>query len=565
MAPPRADLVELRVLDGPNLYFPRPAVKLTIAVGGWLDVPEERLETALERVGATGRPGIAGSDQRRRTVARLAARVTWRLATASRVRLAVRSRPGPERDQVVVAFPWRRRGAAEALGREVAPLLHEVGGRRSVDRLLAEAAERVAAAEPGNEPDVPEPEIPVVSVTGTNGKTTTVRLLAHLVRSAGRSVAYSSTDGVYRGDGELIEEGDYSGFGGAARALAEAPDVAVLETARGGILLRGIGVMHNDVAVVTNVSEDHLGLHGIQTIDQLSEVKATITRITRADGWDVLNADDPRVLSMRRVATGRPWLCSLDPWHPAIRDTLADGGRATVPLDGWMTVLEGSSSRPLVQLIDVPVTIAGVSRHNVMNAMQAASAALAIGLPERAVVKGLKTFVTDPERNPGRANLFELDGRVIVVDYAHNEAGMMGFAEICDGLRRAGAEIWLVICAAGDRTDQILHDFGYRAARGSDHLAIAELLRYLRGRERQSTIDRLIAGAKDGGAVEVDVYAHELAGLQGVLARSGRGDVIGVTALGMRTEVFGWLEGAGARRLTPARVKQLVRRAERRP
>lgn len=565
MAPPRADLVELRVLDGPNLYFPRPAVKLTIAVGGWLDVPEERLETALQRVGATGRPGRPGSDQRRRTISRVAARITWRLATASRVRLAVRSRPGPERDQVVVAFPWRRRGAAEALGREVAPLLHEVGGRRSVDRLLAEAAERVAAAEPGNEPDVPEPEIPVVSVTGTNGKTTTVRLLAHLVRSAGRSVAYSSTDGVYRGDGELIEEGDYSGFGGAARALAEAPDVAVLETARGGILLRGIGVMHNDVAVVTNVSEDHLGLQGIQTIDQLSEVKATITRITRADGWDVLNADDPRVLSMRRVATGRPWLCSLDPWHPAIRDTLADGGRATVPLDGWMTVLDGSSSRPLVELIDVPVTIAGVSRHNVMNAMQAASAALAIGLPERAVVKGLKTFVTDPERNPGRANLFELDGRVIVVDYAHNEAGMMGFAEICDGLRRAGAEIWLVICAAGDRTDQILHDFGYRAARGSDHLAIAELLRYLRGRERQSTIERLIAGAKDGGAVEVDVYAHELAGLQGVLARSGRGDVIGVTALGMRTEVFGWLEGAGARRLTPARVKQLVRRAERRP
>jgi cyanophycin synthetase len=565
VAAPRADLVELRVLDGPNLYFPRPAVKLTIAVGGWLDVPEERLETALERVGATGRPGRPGSDQRRRTISRVAARVTWRLAAASRVRLAVRSRPGPERDQVVVAFPWRRRGAAEALGREVAPLLHEVGGRRSVDRLLAEAAERVTAAEPGNEPDVPEPQIPVVSVTGTNGKTTTVRLLAHLVRSAGRSVAYSSTDGVYRGDGELIEEGDYSGFGGAARALAEAPDVAVLETARGGILLRGIGVMHNDVAIVTNVSEDHLGLHGIQTIDQLSEVKATITRITRADGWDVLNADDPRVLSMRRVATGRPWLCSLDPWHPAIRDTLADGGRATAPLDAWMTVLDGSSTRPLVELIDVPVTIAGVSRHNVMNAMQAASAALAIGLPERAVVKGLKTFVTDPERNPGRANLFELDGRVVVVDYAHNEAGMMGFAEICDGLRRAGAEIWLVICAAGDRTDQILHDFGYRAARGSDHLAIAELLRYLRGRERQSTIDRLIAGAKDGGAVEVDVYAHELAGLQGVLARSGRGDVIGVTALGMRTEVFGWLEEAGARRLTPARVKQLVRRAERRP
>ena len=184
---------------------------------------------------------------------------------------------------------------------------------------------------------------------------------------------------------------------------------------------------------------------------------------------------------MRRVATGRPWLCSLDPWHPAIRDALAEGGRATVPLDGWMTVLDGSTSRPLLQLIDVPVTIAGISRHNVMNAMQAASAAIGIGLPERAVVKGLKTFVTDPERNPGRANLFELDGRVIVVDYAHNEAGMIGFTEMCDGLRRGGAEIWLVICAAGDRNDQILHAFAYRAARVADHVAIAELLRYLRG------------------------------------------------------------------------------------
>jgi cyanophycin synthetase len=561
VAPPRADLVELRVLDGPNLYFPRPAVKLTIAVGGWLGVPEKRLSAAMERAGVSGRPGRAGSDQRRRTVARLAARLTSRLANASGVRLAVRSRPGPEPHQVVVAFPWRRRGAAEALGHEVAPLLDEAGGRRSVDRLVAEAAARVAAVEPGDVPNVPDPDVPVISVTGTNGKTTTVRLLAHLVRSAGRRVAYSSTDGVYRGDGDLIEEGDYSGFGGAARALAEQPDVAVLETARGGILLRGIGVLHNDVAIVTNVSEDHLGLHGIQTIDQLAEVKASITRITRPDGWDVLNADDPRVLSMRRVATGRPWLCSLDPWHPAIRDALAEGGRATVPLDGWMTVLDGSTSRPLLQLIDVPVTIAGISRHNVMNAMQAASAAIGIGLSERAIVKGLKTFVTDPDRNPGRANLFELGGRVILVDYAHNEAGMMGFTQMCDGLRRGGAQIWLVICAAGDRTDEILHGFAYRAARVADHVAIAELLRYLRGRDREDVFERLVAGAKDGGAIEVDVYADELAGLRGVFARSRRGDVIGVTALGMRGEVFAWLEEAGATRMAPARVRQLVRRA----
>ena len=562
MAPPRADLVELRVLDGPNLYFPRPAVKLTIAVEGWLEVPEERLVAALERVGATGRPGRPGSDQRRRTVARLAARLTWRLATASKVRLAVRSRPGPEPDQVVVAFPWRRRGSAEALGREVAPLLDEVGGRRSVDRLLAEAAARVAEVEPGDEPEVSDPSVPVVSVTGTNGKTTTVRLLAHIVRSAGKRVAYSSTDGVYRGDGELIEEGDYSGFGGAARALAERPDVAVLETARGGILLRGIGVLHNDVAVVTNVSEDHLGLQGIQTIDQLSEVKASVTRITRPDGWDVLNADDPRVLSMRRLATGRPWLCSLDPWHPAIRDTLADGGRATVPLDGWLTVLDGSSSRPSDRADRRP-------RHDLRRLAPQRDERDAGGVRrarDRAARPRGREGSEDVRhrsrtqpgtREPVRARRARDRARL----RAQRGRDARASPRCATGCGRPGREIWLVICTAGDRTDRILHDFAYAAARGADHVAAAELLRYLRGRDRLDVIERLIAGARDGGAIEVDAYADELAGLRGVFGRSKRGDVIGVTALGMRTEDFAWLEAAGAKRLTPADVKRLVRRA----
>ena len=403
--------------------------------------------------------------------------------------------------------------------------------------------------------------IPVVSVTGTNGKTTTVRLIAHLVRCAGKRVAYSSTDGVYRDDGILVEAGDYSGFVGAARALAQDPDVAVLETARGGILLRGIGVLHNDVAVVTNVSEDHLGMHGIDTIDQLAEVKASVTKITRPDGWAVLNADDPRALAMRRGASGRPWLCSTDPDHPALREVLAEGGRATTVLDGWLTVLDGSDTLPLVRLEDVPVTIAGVSTPNVRNALGAASAALAIGLPEHAVVRGLRTFVLDPERNPGRANLFEMDGRIVVIDYAHNEAGMEGLVELCDGLRRKDRQIWFAICTAGDRTDEILHAFAYRAARGADHVAIAELDRYLRGRERADVVARLRAGALDGGVEELDVFPDELAALKHMLGLARRGDVVAVTALGMRPEIFTWLDATGASRLTPARVKRIVRSA----
>ena len=552
-------VVELRVLDGPNLFFPRPAVKLTLAVPAWLEMTEDRFARALDRVGSNGRSGRPGSEQRRRAVGRMASTITRRLAAASGVRLAVRARPGPEAEQIVVAFPWRHRAAAEALGREVARTLEALLDlRRSPDKLIEEAGRKLAAVEPGEEPAVPEPAIPVISVTGTNGKTTTVRLLAHIARTAGMRVAYSSTDGVYV-DGELVEEGDYSGFGGAATALAAEPEIAVLETARGGILLRGIGVSHNDVAVVTNVSEDHLGLHGIDTIDQLAEVKATVTKITRPEGWDVLNADDPRVLAMRRGATGQTWLCSLQAGHPAVRDVVADGGRGMTVLDGWMTMLDGSDARPIVPLVDVPVTIAGISSHNVSNAMQAAAAALGAGLPERAVVRGLRTFILDPERNPGRANLFIIDGRIVLIDYAHNEAGMIGLIELCHGLRRAGREVWLAICTAGDRTDKILHDFAYRAARGADHIAVAELLPYLRGRDRADVVDRLAAGARDGGAEEIDVFPDELAALKHMLRSSHRGDVVAVTALAMRFEIFAWLEEAGATRPTPARIRAIVR------
>jgi cyanophycin synthetase len=558
------EVVELRVLDGPNLYFPRPAIKLTMAVPGWIDAAEPVVERAAERLEVAGafRAGASGTEQRRRAVMRIAATFTRKAALASGARrLAVRARPGPAPDQIVVAFPWRRRNAAQSLARETADAMTELRRGRSPGRLVAAAGARLADAEPGPEPIVIDPDRPVVQVTGTNGKTTTVRLLAHLVRSADLRVAFSSTDGVYRGDGVLVERGDYSGFGGAAMALAQRPDIAVLETARGGLLLRGSGVRHNDVAVVTNVSEDHLGLHGIDTVDQLAEVKGIVTRITRPDGWDVLNADDPRVLAMRRHATGRPWVFSLDPYHPSFREVLREGGRAMTVLDGRMTWLEGHRSHPIVNLLDVPVTIAGVSSIYTQNAMAAAAAGLAAGLPVRAVAKGLRTFVTDPARNPGRANIFTLDRRVVVIDYAHNEAGVRGLTELLNGLRPAGSDVRLAICTAGDRTDQILRAFAFRAAVGSDHLAVAELPHYLRGRTREDIVGQLRAGARDAGVVDVEVYDDELLALKGLFATSAPGDVISVTALGMRPEIFAWLKRRHAAQAGPADVKRLVRKA----
>jgi cyanophycin synthetase len=554
-------IVELRVLEGPNLYFPRPSVKLLLDVGGWLRAGDERIGSIAAAVGIPSvAPGTVGSDERLRATARIAVQVTRQIAAAVGTgRLAVRGRTGPEFGQLVIAFPWRRRGAAEALARAVATAMGAML-RRSPVRTMTRLAREVAAAEPGAEPTVPDPEIPVIQVSGTNGKTTTTRLIAHMVMTAGKRVAFSSTDGVYRNE-RLVKKGDYSGFGGAATALAQHPDIAVLETARGGILLRGIGVAHNDVAVVTNVSADHLDLHGITTVDQLAEVKATVTRITKPDGWVVLNADDPRVLAMRRTASGRPWLFSLDPRHPAIRETLAGGGRAISVLDGTIAWMEDSVVHPLIELDRVPVTLAGLSRMYTQNALAAAAAGLAIGLKARVVAKGLRTFVLDPQRNPGRTNLFSLDRRLLVLDYAHNEAGMDGLVEILQGLRPPDREIWLAIGTAGDRTDEILQGFAVRAALGADHLAIAELKKYLRGRPREDVIAQLRTGAARAGKHDVPVYVDELRALRGMLKASSPGDVVGITALAQRAQAFRWLRSQGAKLPGPTDVRRLVRAA----
>jgi cyanophycin synthetase len=561
-------LEELRVLEGPNLYFTRPAIKLTLAVPGWLRASEDRTLALAERVRlpglrrSAGRPGPPGTEQRRRFVCRVAAHVTRRLAEAAGVRIGVRSRPAVSAEEIVVAYPWRRRDAAVALGAEVVEVLGMLlSARRPVRQVLGEAARRVRRVEPGEGPTVPVPRIPVAMITGTNGKTTTVRLLAHLLGSAGRTVSYTSTDGVYL-DGARVEEGDYSGPAGAAMAFAQtSAEAAVLEVARGGILLKGIGAAHNDVAVVTNISQDHLGMLGIHTLDQLAEVKAAITRITRPSGWVVLNADDPRVLSMRRGASARPFLFSLDPDHPAIRQAIDDGGRAVTRLDERLVLLaHGRSLQVLVPVEEVPATLGGVSGQHTQNAMAAAAAALGLGLSPGEVAAGLRSFIPDPELNPGRANLFEMDGRVVVVDYAHNEAGMEGLLEICRGLRAPGRRVWVAYGTAGDRTDVVLHGMGYIAARGADHVAVVELHRYLRGRDPRELVDRLRAGAVDGGAHHVPDFPDELTGLRWALEGSSPGDVIGITALAQRPEIFALLDERGVR-VDPQRCRQLARRA----
>ena len=308
-------------------------------------------------------------------------------------------------------------------------------------------------------------------------------MVAHIARTHGLHVGWSSTDGIYV-DGELVEPGDYSGPTGAGRVLAhEEVQLAVTETARGGILLKGIGVAWNDVSVFTNVSADHLGLQGIDTLDQLAEVKGVVPRITRPEGWAVLNGDDPRVLATRSALRAKPWVFSRDPDSPAVREVLNDGGRATTVIDGWVCVLApGRDPDPLVELVDVPMTLAGLSRFNVENALAATSASLGVGLPREAVVEGLRSFAPDPEHNPGRMNFFTRDEVSVVVDLAHNEAGLEALLEIMAGVRRPGNRLLLGLGAVGDRQDELVEALGELAARDADVVVVAHKEKYLRGR-----------------------------------------------------------------------------------
>jgi cyanophycin synthetase len=556
-------LVELRVLEGPNLYFPRASVKLTLDLTLLIDAPEDVALRFASRIGLRmARPGRPGSGFRQRFAARAVARLVRQLAgEAGTTRLALRVRPTRDVHQLVVAYPWRNRTKAEALGAAVGQVLDSLL-EPDLEEIVGRAAVTVREAEPGPGPSTLRPRVPIVAVTGTNGKTTTSRMIAHIGRVHGLHVGWSSTDGIYV-DGVLVEPGDYSGPSGAGRVLAH-PEVqlAVTETARGGILLKGIGLTHNDVSVFTNVSADHLGMHGIDTVDQLAEVKAVVSRITKASGWAVLNADDPRVYATRTSIKARPWVFSRDPDSPAIRETLSSRGRATTVIDGWLSVLTGDSDAdPLVELADVPMTLAGLSRFNVENALAAASAALAVGLPREAVVEGLTSFRPDPTHNPGRMNFFTRDDVSVVVDLAHNEAGLEALLEIMSGVRRPGARLLLGLGAVGDRQDDMVERLGELGARDADVAVIAHKEKYLRGRSNAELDELFRAGAARVGVADLPSYDSELAGLGALVEQAEPGDVVGLMCHEDRAGVYEWLEREGFAADTPETLRDKVRAA----
>jgi cyanophycin synthetase len=561
-------LRDLRALEGPNIYYPQPAVKLQI----WADRDISRAISDLVKTWAQQVGVVMG---------------------------ALRQETQPEGDGVLITTTWTTPlpNVGERIGEGVFAdlqaaetkdedythddaLFEAIAQRKREEPSLAQL-QLYAEAQIRDLPMLPRGDgtlmlgtgargyildpaglglglpvevpwdtigtIPIVAVTGTNGKTTTTRLITHILSSAGRRVGHTDTDGIYIGD-QQVEEGDWAGFGGARRVLTDPQvEVAVLETSRGGILRRGLGFSSCTVSVMTNISGDHLGELGVETVEQLAEVKGIIVLATRPEGYSVLNADDPLTLGMRAWSSAPVALFSRNPLNAAIAEHVAAGGAVVRSHETHIDVSFGSQ-RGQIALADVPITFGGAALHNVENVLAATAACLSLGLDLSTIEAGLRTFTPDADHNVHRLNTFSRDDMTVVFDYAHNEAGMAALLGFGQQLRQRNpvqnGRLILILGGPGDRSDQVLRGIGQLAGAAVELLLLHEEERYLRGRAPGENITLYRAGAEAAGMGpdHISCYDDEVAALKDALALLRSGDTLLIAAHARRDEMLALLK-----------------------
>ncbi len=391
--------------------------------------------------------------------------------------------------------------------------------------------------------------IPILAVTGTNGKTTTVRMLSHILKMMGKRVGMTSTDGIVI-DGRLMKRGDMSGPKSAQMVLQNPTvDTAVFEVARGGILREGLGYDRNDVAVVTNVTGDHLGLGGIDTLGQLANVKGVLVGAVPRSGSAVLNADDSHVYRMGRQCAGRVILFSMsknkgEDGFDRVDGHTSRGNAAFVlqdtPQGELMVLRHGPRVMPVLYTHLMPATFGGKARMNVANSLAAAAAAWASGAHLHDIRQGLRTFTTSFFQAPGRLNMVEVGGMRVIIDYCHNVDGMRQLADfvnrmVTDAHGRSGRAIG-IIGTPGDRRDKDQYDYGYLAASAFDEIIIRED-RGLRGRTQGETAGHVAEGVRAARAsaegartTHVETILEESAAVHVAFRRAVPGDLIVVCA-----------------------------------
>ncbi|MDA3920793.1 MAG: cyanophycin synthetase [Salinisphaera sp.] len=369
---------------------------------------------------------------------------------------------------------------------------------------------------PNHDPTQANGRIPITAITGTNGKTTTTRLIAHLLRQAGRRVGMATT-GTIEIDNHVVMRGDYSGPQAAATVLRE-PTVehAILEVARGGIMRRGLGFDECEVGVLLNIASDHLGENDIHTLDELARCKTVVIDAVREGGTAVLNADDARVYESRRWARGPIIFFTLNPDSEAVAAHVREHGVAFTVRDERVVMRQGQVEADIIALADMPISFGGHARFNVANALAAAAAAHALGLTVADIHMGLQTFHPTLGQNRGRTNLIDIDGVRVLIDYAHNVPALQALHELVNSLP-ANRRIY-VASSPGNRRDDDIRALGAQLAHMHDALFVCEP--YPRGRPpgevaglvKQGALSQDEAqGEKDqrSGPVEVVLDEHE--------------------------------------------------------
>ena len=391
--------------------------------------------------------------------------------------------------------------------------------------------------------------IPVVLVTGSNGKTTTVRLIAAMADAAGMHAGYSCTEGVFVA-GEEIFCGDYSGPMGARTVLRDARvQCAVLETARGGMLRRGLAVNRADVAVVTNISADHFGEYGIDNLDDLADAKLIVANVVAEQGVLVLNAEDPVLMRRSSHFCSKVAVFAGDWNHPIIADARAAGRSVCAVRDGRVCMVHDGSTSDLGGITQMPLTAGGSATYNVGNIMAAALAAAAIGVAPANIALVLARFGATRFDNPGRLERWNIDGIHVLLDYAHNPAGLAGLMHVANDLQRAqGGRIGLLLGQAGNREDDDVQALARMAAAcAPDMIILKDLDGMLRGREPGAVpaimLDTLLEAGFD--VQRTQTILDEFAAAKALFVWAKAGDVLVMPMHGVapREALREWLDG----------------------
>ncbi len=389
--------------------------------------------------------------------------------------------------------------------------------------------------DPGSVPWESIGRIPVGLVTGTNGKTTSVRMLAAM--AAGHTVGTSSTEGLRVGTA-LLEAGDYSGPGGARNILRhERVDFAILETARGGLQRRGLGVSRADAALITNIAADHLGDFGVHDLEALADVKWVVTRaLTEPDATLVINAGDPLLAARASGAS-----CPVLRFSPDTEIAQQGGGPYVTVRDDSIVIGDGTEERSLVRVDAVPLTFGGAARHNIENALGAVGLARVLGLTDEAIVSGL--VGTEPNDIPGRGNLYRIGDVTVLVDFAHNPHGLRAVMDLAENLpvkRRL-----LSIGQAGDRPDDLIRELVSEAARfRADKILVKRYSKYARGRGESEVANLIARSFVDTGvaADSIETFDDDLDATPAALAWARSGDLLLLLVLTDQDEVIEMLK-----------------------